>query len=51
MTQDNVRKELMRLNFCHKSLDALAGGDDTFFAILDDREDVWMKQTVNKFTG
>lgn len=32
---------MTKLNFTRKSLDALAGGDDTFFVILDDRDDVW----------
>ena len=40
-TQERLEREVDRLNFTRKSLDALAGGDDTFFVILDDREDVW----------
>jgi len=36
-----LEREITRLNFTRKSLDTLAGGDDTFFVILDDREDVW----------
>jgi hypothetical protein len=27
-----------------KSLNSLSGGDDTIFAIIDDRYDVWMKE-------
>ena len=33
----------MRLNYCKKSLDALSGGDDKIFVILDDRDDVWLQ--------
>ena len=29
------------MNFIRKSLDALAGGDDKIYVIIDDREDVW----------
>jgi len=28
-----------------KNLDALAGGDDKIYVILDDREDVWLEET------
>ena len=41
ITQQYINREVDRLNFTKKSLDALAGGDDTFFVILDDRNDVW----------
>ena len=40
-TPENLKREIDKLNFTRKSLDALAGGDDTFFVILDDRDDVW----------
>ena len=39
------------LNFTKKSLDALAGGDDTFFVILDDRDDVWPTQVKLHSSG
>lgn len=41
ITKERLEREVDKLNFTRKSLDALAGGDDTFFVILDDREDVW----------
>ena len=41
ITQERLEREVDKLNFTKKSLDALAGGDDTFFVILDDRDDVW----------
>ena len=31
-----------------KSLSSLAGGDDTIFAIIDDRFDVWLQDVKNK---
>ena len=31
------------MNFMRKTLDALAGGDDKIYVILDDREDVWLE--------
>ncbi len=31
-----------------KSLNKLAGGDDTIFAIIDDRYDVWMTEKKDK---
>jgi hypothetical protein len=30
-----------------KSLKDLAGGDDSIFAIIDDRSDVWMQEVKN----
>ena len=51
VTQRNIERELDRLNYCNKSLDALAGGDDTFFVILDDREDVWLKEKRDYISG
>ena len=33
---------MMKANFCKKTINALSGGDDTIFVILDDREDVWL---------
>lgn len=44
VTKELIERELDKLNFTRKSLDALAGGDDTFFVILDDREDVWLTE-------
>jgi len=41
ITKESLEMEVTKLNFTKKSLDALAGGDDTFFVILDDRDDVW----------
>lgn len=41
ITKESLDMEVTKLNFTKKSLDALAGGDDTFFVILDDRDDVW----------
>lgn len=41
ITPERLEREVDKLNFTRKSLDALAGGDDTFFIILDDRDDVW----------
>lgn len=41
ITPESVKREIDKLNFTRKSLDALAGGDDSFFVILDDRDDVW----------
>jgi hypothetical protein len=34
-----------------KSLNNLAGGDDTIFAIIDDRFDVWMQEVKDPETG
>jgi hypothetical protein len=31
------------MNFMRKTLNALAGGDDKIYVILDDREDVWLE--------
>lgn len=41
ITKESLEAEVTKLNYTKKSLDALAGGDDTFFVILDDRDDVW----------
>jgi len=46
-TQGLIERELLKLNFCRKTLDALAGGDDTLFVILDDRCDVWQSERKN----
>lgn len=32
------------MNFMRKTLNALAGGDDKIYVILDDREDVWLEE-------
>jgi len=42
--QKAIDNEFLKLNFCRKTLDALAGGDDTLFVILDDRSDVWQTE-------
>lgn len=42
--QQAIDNEFLKLNFCRKTLDALAGGDDTLFVILDDRCDVWQTE-------
>jgi len=42
--QQAIENEFLKLNFCRKTLDALAGGDDTLFVILDDRSDVWQTE-------
>jgi len=39
-----LEREILKLNYTHKTLDALAGGDDKIFVILDDRDDVWLKE-------
>ena len=36
-----VEREMRNMNYTQKTLDALAGGDDKIFVILDDRNDVW----------
>jgi len=36
-----VEAEINKMNYTQKTLDALAGGDDKIFVILDDRDDVW----------
>jgi hypothetical protein len=36
-----VEREMNNMNYTAKTLDALAGGDDKIFVILDDRDDVW----------
>jgi len=33
------------MNYTRKTLDDLAGGDDKIFVVIDDREDVWLKDT------
>lgn len=33
---------MLKLNYTKKTLNALSGGDDTIFVILDDRSDVWL---------
>ena len=38
-----LQRELLKMNFMRKTLDALAGGDDKIYVILDDREDVWLE--------
>lgn len=43
-TERAIENELLKLNFCRKTLDALAGGDDTLFVIMDDRCDVWQTE-------
>jgi hypothetical protein len=42
--QKAIENEFLKLNFTRKTLDALAGGDDTLFVILDDRCDVWQTE-------
>jgi hypothetical protein len=42
--QKAIDNEFLKLNFCRKTLDALAGGDDSLFVILDDRCDVWQTE-------
>ena len=32
---------MRKQNYCTKTLDALSGGDDKIYVILDDRDDVW----------
>ena len=39
-----LEREILKLNYTHKTLDALAGVDDKIFVILDDRDDVWLKE-------
>ena len=41
ITQASLERALLRTNYTKKTLDALAGGDDTIFVIIDDRDDVW----------
>ena len=38
-----MQREILRLNYCKKTLNALSGGDDKIFVILDDRDDVWLQ--------
>lgn len=33
------------MNYTRKTLDDLAGGDDKIFVVIDDRDDVWLKDT------
>ena len=35
---------MFKLNFINKTLDALSGGDDKIFVIIDDRDDVWLNK-------
>ena len=44
ITSAQIERELLKLNYTRKTLDALAGGDDTIFVIIDDREDVWLNE-------
>ena len=44
-----IERELLKLNYTRKTLDALAGGDDTIFVIIDDRDDVWMTESKNPY--
>ena len=46
-----VERELLKLNYTRKTLDALAGGDDTIFVILDDRDDVWLTESKHHRSG
>jgi len=36
---------MWKMNYTRKTLDDLAGGDDKIFVVIDDREDVWVKDT------
>lgn len=40
-----LQRELLKMNFMRKTLDALSGADDKIYVILDDREDVWIEET------
>ena len=42
---------MLKLNYTRKTLDALAGGDDTIFVILDDRDDVWLTESKHPHHG
>ena len=48
-TWQDIDNEVLKLNFCRKTLDALAGGDDTLFVIFDDRQDVWQTEKKQNF--
>jgi hypothetical protein len=36
---------MWKMNYTRKTLDDLAGGDDKIFVVIDDRDDVWLKDT------
>lgn len=36
---------MWKMNYTRKTLDDLAGGDDKIFVVIDDRDDVWLKET------
>ena len=43
---DNGVSQAQKGNFAKKTLSSLAGDDDTFFVILDDRTDVWLVDKI-----
>lgn len=40
-----IEREMWKMNYTRKTLDDLAGGDDKIFVVIDDRDDVWIKET------
>lgn len=45
VTSTAIQREMWKMNYTRKTLDDLAGGDDKIFVVLDDRDDVWVKDT------
>jgi hypothetical protein len=45
VTSQLIEREMWKMNYTRKTLDDLAGGDDKIFVVIDDRDDVWLKET------
>jgi hypothetical protein len=45
VTSQAIDREMWKMNYTRKTLDDLAGGDDKIFVVIDDRDDVWLKET------
>ena len=45
VTSQAIEREMWKMNYTRKTLDDLAGGDDKIFVVIDDRDDVWLKET------
>lgn len=44
VTSQMIEREMWKMNYTRKTLDDLAGGDDKIFVVVDDRDDVWLKE-------
>jgi hypothetical protein len=45
VTSAAIDREMWKMNYTKKTLEDLAGGDDKIFVVIDDRDDVWIKDS------